>query len=344
MKRLIKFTIATSAVFFMLSSCKKKTTVAEPETPKKLYLLTQEQNPASSEDMVKYYVDSTAVTLVNGATDRGEAIDMAVSGSDIYVLFSKENITTGNAEYLLYKNGVQLNSFPYTGPFFPLKLVVNGSDIYIAGLGNDPGASYAKARLWKNGTTTNYSDGTREVDVYALTVVNNDVYIGGYQRNAAGVKEATYWKNGTAVVLPSPVSSTDIYDLAISNNDVYAAGASGADKPLYWKNGNLTQLSTNYGVANAIAVSGNDVYIGGELQTASGYQATYWKNGTPVSLTTNSLFASVLDMTVDGSTVYAAGYDAPNLVSGRMCWWKNNTKTVIGPVNGAGEIKRILVK
>jgi hypothetical protein len=71
------------------------------------------------------------------------------------------------------------------------------------------------------------------------------------------------------------VSSDDIH----ASDDVYACGYVD-HKAVYWKNGQLVELSDSGATPYKIFVSGNDVYVCGE---APG-KPIYWKNGELVEL------------------------------------------------------------
>ena len=97
----------------------------------------------------------------------------------------------------------------------------------------------------------------------------------------------------------------------------------------YWKNGVATQLTdgTKGAIAYSIAVSGNDIYVGGIEQDTPGRNAIikYWKNGIPTTLSVGPL-AEFGSMTVVGNDVYVTGSEAENI--GRVAkYWKNGVET-----------------
>ncbi len=115
--------------------------------------------------------------------------------------------------------------------------------------------------------------------------------------------------------------------------NVYIAGAvsNGTHNvATYWKNGVATQVTdgTKGSFAYAIAVSGNDVYVGGiEDDDPSGHGTLkYWKNGIPTTLSMGSSLAEFGGMTVVGNDVYVVGSEAEN--NGRVIkYWKNGVET-----------------
>jgi hypothetical protein len=93
----------------------------------------------------------------------------------------------------------------------------------------------------------------------------------------------------------------------------------------YWKNGIVQNLadSTHKGYANAIAVSGNDVYVVGYLSNSAHPDAVLWKNGVLVPLTDGTRYSLAYAVAISGNDVYVAGveYNAQNVVVAK--YWKN---------------------
>lgn len=132
-----------------------------------------------------------------------------------------------------------------------------------------------------------------------------DVYVSGDSVSAAysSNQVVKYWKNGVAVNCSPGTQNNDCYSMAVSGSTVYLSGM--LDQPennlwnaMAWKNGTGVKLSTgNYGSANTVKVSGNDVYYGGNI----GNIATYWKNGVQGSVSDGLNYAFVQDMAFSGS-------------------------------------------
>lgn len=108
--------------------------------------------------------------------------------------------------------------------------------------------------------------------------------------------------------------------------DVYIAGQ-GSGGATYWLNGTAVPLpagNASAGSANAIAVSGSDVYVGGSVLSGQNLDyPAYWTNGTLTQLPTNS-GGQINGIAVSGSDLYAAGQN-----NGLAVLWKNGTPTTL---------------
>ena len=220
-------------------------------------------------------------------TDCNTAYSMAGVGTDIYVAGPS---TSGTPTY--WKNNTAVHVSSQTG--FALSVVVAGANIYC--LGNANNAYY----VWKNGTPIlltatglqmiGGSNGGAYLDNLMAVSSTGDVYVAGAQYiSGTTILKATYWKNGTPVDLTDGVTS-----------------------------GNAS--------ANAVFVSGSDVYVAGteEIRDSGGglinKAPRLWKNGVavPISTPANSLFNNVSSILVTGGNVYVGGqYNNAGAV------WKN---------------------
>jgi hypothetical protein len=151
-----------------------------------------------------------------------------------------------------------------------------------------------------------------------------NIYVAGMQDSLV-ITILRYWKNGTPVTLQTKAGFTDPSSLAatgivVTGGDVYVSGndfnqLTHHSVTTYWKNGNSVtvgdgSIDTH---ANAIAVSGNDVYLAGyetgyNFQTDTNYtHAVYWKNGERVMLGDTTTFSEAKSIAVSGNDIYVAG-------------------------------------
>lgn len=197
-------------------------------------------------------------------------------------------------------------------------------EVFVAGYGQYAGTSPA---LWKNGSLEllpPYS--WLHTSVGNITASGSDVYI-------VGTMDATpvFWKNSTLNVIPIPfASSATVSEIAVSVTDVYVAGVLhfsadfySGDTLAYWKNGIYKPIasSTNQIEATGIAVSGEDVFVTGNLIDNIIYNrsAVYWKNGVKTTLASD---ARTTGLALHGSDIYISGvtYEGGSFFS---CYWKN---------------------
>jgi len=179
------------------------------------------------------------------------------------------------------------------------------------------------------------------------------VYAGG--RIDVTNPDSGYWLNGTWVPLPSPAGTTaQVNALSVSGNKVFAAGnidsasAGVSQFPTgYWLGGNWVDLAlpsgSPWGIVNSLVVSGNDLYLAGEL--FPNYSPGYWLNGTwnglPVPL--GSDYAWALSLVVSGADVYAAGYSVGNGVVSPGYWFDGTWTGLPLPAGSIGGIVESIV-
>jgi len=176
-----------------------------------------------------------------------------------------------------------------------------------------------------------------------LVKTGTNVYVVGiyYTQNMTPV--AAYWKDG---VLHKLVTDTTIESfatgIAIKDTNVYICGAI-KGTAVYWKNGALTTVATD-AEAEAITVSGNDVYLAGINYINRNYVAAYWKNNTLFSIGDTTLMATPTSIAVNGSDVYvvAQEYDTKSSYNS-LVLWKNGIKSSIYSNNSGSAINTLAI-
>ncbi len=335
-----------------MSSCSRNSEV-QPVV-KTRYILSNEYNNTANTASAKYFVNDVPTTLGDVSTSKIYGEDLEVSGTDVYVLASKQPIAGGTLTAVIYKNGVELQSVSLAGGVYYNCLAVSGNDIYLAGL-EYPSGGVPKVIQWKNGTvtslTTNTGPSATDARPYDMTVVGNDVYIAGYETASASPynRLPKYWKNGVAVTLNSdPGTYSTVHRIVVAGNDVFCAGQLN-DKAAYWKNGVATSLISESSWCYGIAINGTDVYAAGAVSTGSNiYNAASWKNGTKTMLSNSTTqgVVSVYGIGVDGSDVYVIG-SVPDGSgnSAKSVYWKNGVLTELPTATGnSGYAYRLVIK
>jgi hypothetical protein len=205
---------------------------------------------------------------------------------------------------------------------------------YVAGIGVNA-AGDPVATVWRAGVPTPLLASYPEALVYnsaafGMDVVGKDVYVCGVLFTSKG-NFPIYWKNGSAGILgPGNGQATAIF---VVDDDIYVTGiiadGTGYSYGVLWKNGNIDYLTEGniYSSASAVVVSGNDVYVGGNVHEEGETHAAYWKNGNPVLLTSGSLSAYVTSLALVGADVYTTVIDDGDETAK---YWKNNQPVSLG--------------
>lgn len=336
----------------MISSCNRGSEV-QPAV-KTRYILSNEYNNNTNTASVKYFVNNVSTTLGDVSTSKIYGEDLEVSGTDVYVLASKQPIAGGASVAVIYKNGIEVQSVSLSDGVYYNCLAVSGNDIYLAGL-EYPSGGAPKVIQWKNGSvtslTTNTGPSATDARPYDMTIVGDDVYIAGYETATASPynKLPKYWKNGVPVTLNSTSGSySAVHRVVVAGNDVFCAGEAGG-KAAYWKNGVMTNLSTTNGWCYGLAVNGTDVYTAGAVSTGLNiYNASSWKNGSQTILSniTTQGVVSVYGIGVDGNDVYVIG-SVPEINGNgaKPVYWKNGVMTELPNTTGNnGYAYRLVIK
>jgi hypothetical protein len=252
-------------------------------------------------------------------------------------------------------------------------LAVVGNEVFVGGSFTEAGGVSANSVARFNTQTntwsslgTGSSNGVND-DVYALAVVGNEVYVGGWFTSAGGVSanrvarfntQTNTWSslgtgssNGVSI---SGYGYGEVRALAVVGNEVYvggwftSAGGVSANSVARFNTQTNTWSSLGTGSSNgvsggivstvyALAVVGNEVYVGGSFTEAGGVSAngvarfntqtnTWSSLGTGSS---NGVSGSVAALAVVGNEVYVGGIftEAGGVSANRVARFNTATNT-----------------
>ena len=140
------------------------------------------------------------------------------------------------------------------------------------------------------------------------------------------------YKDGVQAEVMENCNATDF---TVSGISLYTGGSWSENKkeyPVYWYNGDMTDLSENQtieGRVSCITVDGNVVYTGGTN--------CMWKNFERIEMPHDGYdSAYITEIVVDGSDVYASGYLIKDEENFRACWWLNGALHLLDIENNSG--------
>lgn len=218
-----------------------------------------------------------------------------------------------------------------------LALTATSRKLYLGGdFYNTVGATDADSLAVWNGTAWSAVGGNDEFGgnaVQAIAVDGSDIYVGGTFTNADGIAAADHivkWDGGSSSWNAlGPGLNEEVRAIAISGNDVYvggdfteADGIAAADYVARW-NGSWHALGDHNGngvladKVYALAISGNDVYVGGLFTEADGdptadyiakWNGSSWSNlGSNPAGTNGALSDTVYALRFSGRSLYVGG-------------------------------------
>jgi len=178
-----------------------------------------------------------------------------INGNDVYIAGSGCEGTSMTDRPLLWVNGEQ-RTVGEIGNFNKANSVfVSGNDIYVATTTENG------AFLWKNGISKSLSGSDNFGEANSVCIHNGVVYVGGQYQGAPVI-----WIDGKCEILgysgcvnKVAIHNGNIY--AVGYAGEYSSGT-----PCLWINGEKIELSVLSGHANDITFHGKDVYIAGECQ------------------------------------------------------------------------------
>jgi hypothetical protein len=248
---------------------------------------------------------------------------------------------------------------------------VNGTSLYAGGqfttAGGVPANYIAK---WSGSTWSALGSGMNQ-SVCALAVSGPSLYVGGTFTTAGGVP-ANYiakWDGSAWSALGSGMGRNDDYEsavvaLAVSGTNLYAggyfsmAGGMPASHIAKWNGSSWSVLGLgmssypypDYSASvNALAVSGTNLYAGGEFSTAGGVPANHVANwdGSTWSALGSGMNGEVFALVASGTDLYAGGLFtmAGGVPAKYITKWDGSTWSALGSgVNALGSGMNIVVE
>ena len=327
---------------------------------------------------------STWSALGNGVNSNVTAL--AVNGSNLYVggLFTLasglmvNHIAQWNGSvWSALSNGVNDNV---------TALVVNGSDLFVGGVFtqacgnaacNSSNLTVNHIAQWNGSVWSALGSGVNN-NVDTLAASGSNLYAGGTFNEVCGnaacnsgnltVNRIAQWNGSTWSALGNGLDN-DVLVLATSGSNLYAGGffsrtcdnvacnsSSLAANHLAQWNGSLWSALGNglSSFVNALAVNGNNLYVGGNFNTAGGLtvnRIAQW-NGTAWSALGHGVNGAVQALAVSGSNLYVGGTfsavcgnaacNSGNLTVNNIAQWNGSDWSALG--GGVdGQIKALAV-
>jgi len=266
---------------------------------------------------------------------------IAINGSDVYVggWFRSAGGVSG-ANYIARWDGAQWHAVgaPESINGTVYALAVSGSDVYVGGYFANRIARWDGTQWHALGSGTSIFNW-----IQAIAVSGSNVYIGGnfYLFAEGGMKSYLARWDGTQwhALGGEGAINRPVYALAISGSNVYvggdfvdAGGAPYADRLARWDGAQWQALGSGApdgaigNPVNAIAMSGSDVYVGGEFANAGVVSDTRriarWDGSQWHALgsgidngTVNAIAISGSDVYVGGSFTNAGGVSGANRIA-----------------------------
>ena len=213
-------------------------------------------------------------------------------------------------------------------------MAVAGDDVYVGGSFTEAGEPANRVARWDGtGWHTLGSggqdgvSGVASASVKALDVSGGDVYVGGaFSQPGSGIAR---WDGSEWHPLGSGgqngVGGGTVFALAVASDDVYVGGAftqaggEPANRIARWDGSDWHALESggqngvNNGIVEALAVAGDDVYVGGSFNEAGGEPASRiarWDGSDWHALESggrNGVNGPVKALAISGSDVYVGG-------------------------------------
>lgn len=228
-------------------------------------------------------------------------------------------------------------------------IAISGSDIYVGGTFTVASNIFAnRIAKWDGGHWTALGNGVNDA-VTAIAISGNDVYVGGEFGSPAN--RVAKWDGANWSSLGSGVNDY-VSALAVSGGDLYVggsftmAGGNPANRVAKWNGNNWLPLGSgvedgfpdsNDERVRSLAVSGNNLYVGGYFTIAGGNPVKHiarWDGNSWSSLGVGPLnganYSSCIALAVNGNELYAALVILINFRPNSVIWkWNGSSWSMV---------------
>jgi len=292
---------------------------------------------------------------------------VASSGGDVYFggHFSSVGGTSGVGSGVAASNIARWNGRSWSalgggvnGQVYAI--AVHGDDVYVGGEFTEAGGvSALNVARWDGANWSAVGGGTDD-RVYALAFNGNDLYAGGRFGVAGGTtaQQIARWNGTTWSAVGAGLGTLgSVRAIAFMGGEVFASGDFHVGNLLNiarWDGSNWLPLSGDLGntadTAHALAVIGNDLYVGGTFLTAGGIEAkriARWNGSwSAVGPGITAAAVGVYAMVVDGTDLYVSGQvnGTGGVTTGQpMKWDGANWSGLSGGIFGALNVNALTI-
>ena len=307
---------------------------------------------------------STWSALGSGMNEKVYAL--AVTDGDLYAAGYFTTAGDSAARTIAKWNGNRWNALGSGMNGYVFALAVSGSDLYAAGYFTTADGSATNHIAKWNGSTWGALGSGVNGNVYTLALSGGDLYAGGDFTSAGGVLASCIAKwNGNSWSALSSAINGSVSALAVSGSDVYAggqftiAGGVAATNIAKWNGSSWSALGLGvsappinegyyylphyFNTVSALAVLGEDLYVGGWFTNAGGVLANRiakWNgnNWSPLGSGIGGGYSHVHALAVSGSDVYAGGdfTTAGDVAAANIAKWNGSSWSALGSGLGFG--------
>jgi hypothetical protein len=238
---------------------------------------------------IPVYLKNGVETPLTDGTTRVFVTSMFVDGADVYVAGIEINMETDGTSAVYWKNKEKHILSPELYRTRANAIFVSDGQVYVAGDEEEETTGMGMPVYWKNTIkqTLPKDKATNHANAYGIFVKENHIYIAGSEYQTARLWQLTINGELKTTAMDHLPQGLEANAVFVSGNDVYVAGKGTDQKAHYWKNGIIQNLEGNEGAANSIFVWNNEVHIAGHEAKNNKYSPKYWKNGVGYNLSEN---------------------------------------------------------